>query len=71
MIRAKFVCASVEKTMTSEVVKLCAVMATTEENKAWSKYTPNGQLSLTITNSEAQGHFEPGAEYFLDVTPAT
>jgi hypothetical protein len=41
-----------------------------EENKSWSKYTPNGNLSMTITNQAAIDAFELGKSYFVDFTPA-
>mgnify|MGYP006921737814 CR=1 FL=1 len=42
-----------------EVVELSAVMD--EANKAWSQYTPQGSISLTITNPEALSRFAVGA----------
>lgn len=70
MIRAKFKCTKVEQVGDDEVVKLDAVTSGSAENAEWSKYTPSGQLGMTISNPAAQGRFEAGAEYFLDFTPA-
>jgi hypothetical protein len=39
-------------------------------NSQWSKYTPSGQLQLTITNPEAYKQFELGKAYFVDFSPA-
>lgn len=39
-------------------------------NKDWSKYTPQGELKMTITNPGAIEQFELGKEYYLDFTPA-
>jgi hypothetical protein len=36
-----------------------------EGNGEWSKYTPQGELSMTITNPGAIEQFEPGAVYSL------
>ncbi len=79
-IRAKFYCVEVAKTAsgigsgtTGEQVKLAAVYGgndPNDPNKAWSKWTPSGQLTLHITNPDAVGQFEPGKTYFLDITPA-
>jgi hypothetical protein len=39
-------------------------------NSQWSKYTPSGDLNLTITNPEAYKQFELGKAYFVDFSPA-
>lgn len=36
-----------------------------EGNKDWSKYTPTGELVMTITNPSAIEQFEVGAVYAL------
>jgi hypothetical protein len=36
-----------------------------EGNSDWSKWTPSGELSMTITNPAAIEQFEPGAVYSL------
>jgi len=40
------------------------------ENATWSKYTPSGDVRLTITNPAAIDAFELGKSYFVDFTPA-
>lgn len=37
------------------------------EDKRFSRYTPIGELSLTVDNPAVQ--FEPGQAYYLDFTP--
>lgn len=49
-------------------VKLAPVYG--DENKPWSEATPQGQLSMTITNPAAIEVFELGKAFFLDFTPA-
>lgn len=39
-------------------------------NKEWSKWTPSGQIQLTITNPDAYKQFELGKAYYVDFTPA-
>ena len=39
-------------------------------NSEWSKYTPQGELSMTINNPDAVEAFEVGKAYYLDFTPA-
>jgi hypothetical protein len=38
-------------------------------NKSWSKWTPSGSLSITITNPAAIDQFEKGKAYYLDFNP--
>lgn len=40
-----------------------------EANKTWSKYTPSGQLNMTITNPAAIEAFDKGKAYWIDITP--
>lgn len=37
-----------------------------EANKQWSKWTPSGEVRLTITNPEAYNQFKLGKAYFVD-----
>ncbi|WP_431860055.1 hypothetical protein [Azospirillum sp.] len=39
-------------------------------NASWSKATPSGQVSLTITNPGAYERFEEGKEYMVTFSPA-
>lgn len=41
-----------------------------EANREWSKWTPSGEIRLTITNPEAHKQFLLGKTYFVDFTPA-
>ena len=52
-------------------VRLMPVFNDSPENKTWSKYTPNGECRMTITNRGAIDAFELGKEYFLDFTPVS
>lgn len=42
----------------------------TPENKSWSKWTPNGEIRMFVTNPDAIAHFEPGKSYYVDFTRA-
>ena len=71
MIRAKFVCSQTTTVPSgSEEVKLVAVYSTAGENAQWAKATPQGSISMLIDNPAAIGKFTPGAEYYVDFTPA-
>ncbi len=71
-VRAKLKCWTVEKSADgeSEQVMMMPVTDDSPENKTWSKYTPAGQVNLTINNPECHGKFEAGKGYFADFTPA-
>lgn len=70
-VRAKFKCSSVENFEGSKTAKLNAVYGTSEENNDFTKFTPNGNLSISITNeAPADGFFEPGKSYYLDFNEA-
>lgn len=53
----------------SERLILVAVYGDTEENKQWSKWTPNANFTLTISNPDAIGKVSSGHEYFVDLIP--
>lgn len=36
-----------------------------EDNKSWSKYTPNGAIRLSVTNPDAIDALELGAQYLI------
>lgn len=57
------------KEVTQETVALQPVYED-GANSQWSKYTPSGEISLTITNPEAYKQFELGKAYFVDFSPA-
>ena len=71
-IRAKFKVDLVTKhAYGGEEVQLSAVYGEANENASFSKATPVGKHSMTITNEAAQGFFVAGREYYLDFTPAS
>lgn len=39
-------------------------------NAAWSKATPAGTLSMTVTKPEAAAAFVAGQDYWIDISPA-
>lgn len=67
-IVAKFTCQAVTDYGSSEEVKLYAAHG--PGNESWSKATPGGQFSISISNPAARGHFEPGKSYMLTIEPA-
>lgn len=71
MVRAKFRCyVNTAEDNGDHVVKLRAEYGDGKGNEAWSKATPQGELSMRISNPNAFGRFEPGKDYYLDFSPA-
>ncbi|UQN10383.1 hypothetical protein [Deinococcus sp. QL22] len=72
--RAKFFCSSVTLHSSDpshgKSVKLHPVNSGSEENKEFWKYTPAGEITMTISNPDAAKMFEPGKEFYVDFTPA-
>lgn len=71
MVRAKFVCESKQDVPGSGAqITLRPVYSGSEENKEFFKYTPAGQVQLSVVNEKAADQFEIGKEYYVDFTPA-
>lgn len=70
-VRAKFVCTGIQDNPQYEnkTVSFSPVISGSEENKSFSKYTPAGSVSLSISyETQASNFFEDGKEYYLDFT---
>lgn len=68
-VRAKFVCESkVQNADSGEVeqISLRPVIDGSEENKAFYRATPGGNILLSVLNPEAAKKFEPGKSYYVD-----
>lgn len=62
-------CADQSGEIGSEEITLSAVYSDKEgaPNKQWSKWTPCGNLSFTVSNPAALGQVLPGQFYFVDL----
>lgn len=74
-VRCKFACISVTKSTGGvNSVSLQPVGGkpgdTTHENSKFWKWTPSGKLEFSSINAEAMAQFEPGKEYYVDITAA-
>lgn len=73
-MRAKFVIGSIERSGTpdseSETLKMSAVTNGTAEDNTFARFTPSASLSLTLTNQDLIGKFNPGEKFYVDFTPA-
>jgi hypothetical protein len=74
MVRAKFTCTTVSKSLHWDGSKrflytanLTPVTTGSDENKSFFAATPSGSISL---GSFLEDAFEPGKEYYVDFTPA-
>lgn len=41
-----------------------------DEDNTYAKFSPQGELTLTIANPALVGKIEPGTTFYLDFTPA-
>ena len=48
-----------------------AVYGEGKENKEWSKYTPSGNIQMTITNKNVLDFFQVDQEYFVNFEKTT
>jgi hypothetical protein len=75
-VRSKFVCSEISNSSGStdengKTIKLGAVIAGSDENNEFFRWTPSGSISLTCVSVEASKQFEVGKEYYVDFTPAS
>ena len=61
---AKMYVEEIAHTTNGDKVRLRAVCRG-EDNKVWSKYTPNATFEMTCLNPEATAQFEVGKEYLV------
>ncbi len=76
-VRAKMRCWLVQPLHSGDPSEQCAQICLmpvyddgSAENASWAKWTPAGEIRLTITNPAAIEKFELGKAYFVDFTPA-
>ena len=70
-MRAKFVCHAEERSNYGTVTyKLMPVTGETDENKAFFRTTPSGQIVVSVKRDETAAHLDLGAEYYVDFTLA-
>lgn len=75
-VRAKFRVNSVEDFGQSKLIKMNAVYETDAqkeadpENVRFAKATPNGEFKMTVDNPGAYEQFDPGQEWYIDMTLA-
>ena len=78
MVRAKFKVQRIslvnawdgEKNIIGKEVTLGPVSGKEGENSIFGKYTPCGEIKMTLNNEEAAGQFAMNKEYYVDFTEA-
>ena len=66
--RAKFTCVEVIKTTWNTKFKLQAVTGGSPENDKFFGTTPSGSLEIAVKNPDVEKMFEPGKNYYIDIT---
>ncbi|MBX4884027.1 hypothetical protein HJA90_10575 [Rhizobium bangladeshense] len=76
-MRAKMRVTEVNRFEQSDRVKMVAVARSSsypadgsDEDNTYAKFTPQGELTLSITNPALLGKIQPGTKFYLDFTPA-
>lgn len=77
-VRAKFTVTEIQPHGETSTVRLCPVFPTynpdgtkiDSENAKFYAATPAGELSLGGVTKAVADQFEPGREYFIDISPA-
>jgi hypothetical protein len=76
-MRAKMQVHRVERFQGGDKVKMAAVAGNgsypedgSDEDNTYAKFSPSGELELTIANPALLGKIEPGQKFYLDFTPA-
>lgn len=76
-MRAKMVINEVKRVQNLEMLSMTPVAKPNgydelglDEDNTYAKFSPSGQLTLTIANPALFGKFNPGEKYYLDFTKA-
>lgn len=71
-VRAKFLCDRISQFTSGTEVQMHAVHSGSEENKAFSDFTPSGEFKMHISKGKPAAElFEVGKEYYIDIIDAT
>jgi len=75
-MRAKMQVSKVERFPGTDRITCNAVAAKSypadgaDEDNTYAKFSPSGELTLSIANPVLLGKIEPGQKFYLDFTPA-
>lgn len=65
IVHARFRCDSVLQCENQATIKLEPVTRNNQGNEEWSRWTPSGSISLTVTVPETVAAFMPGKIYAI------
>lgn len=75
-MRAKMRVVQVDRNEACENLRFVAVSKSTvyladgsDEDNTYAKFSPSGELKLTVANPSLFGKFSPGDVFYLDFTP--
>lgn len=68
--RCKFRCETVTLAKDTAVINLVPVTSGSPENEKFFRYTPGGEVKLSVVDRKTADAFVPGKEYFVDITAA-
>lgn len=69
-VRAKFKVSEVTQHEQGASIKLVPVTSGSPENEQFFKWTPWGEIKIGTINPAAAEQFKPGAQFYVDFTPA-
>ena len=69
-VRAKFRVTEKTQTMAGCAVKAEPVVGGTPENEQFYKYTPSGEIKLSLVADATADQFVVGKDYYVDFSPA-
>jgi len=77
-MRAKMQITEVNRYTQQDRLKMVAVARSggypddgSDEDNTYAKFSPQGELTITIANPDLLGKFEPGTKFYIDFTPAS
>lgn len=70
-MRTKFKVDTKTLTVSGATLHMTPVVSDSKENEKFYKYTPSGNLVLSIINLEVANQFNPGDEVYIDFTVVT
>lgn len=68
-MRCKVRCESITESTNGHSVQFFPVSGGSKENEQFFKYTPSGDIRLSIVNPAVVEQLKVGAQYYVDFTP--
>lgn len=69
-VRAKMRCTEVNHSETGHSVAFRPVTGGSPENERFYKYTPGGEITLSVVSQDIAANFMVGKDYYVDFTAA-